>query len=180
MSHAITILADGFEEIEAVSFIDLLRRAKVEVTILALDSKVVRGSHDIKVNSDELLENFTGSADAVILPGGPGTSRLMESDRVIRTVIEFFNKGLLCAAICAAPTVLGKAGILKNKKATCFPGFESKLNCASFSESHVVRDGNVITSRGAGTAIPFGLELISYLCGSDVSAKIGSSIIYKS
>jgi 4-methyl-5(b-hydroxyethyl)-thiazole monophosphate biosynthesis len=178
MSHAITILADGFEEIEAISFIDLLRRAKVEVTILGLESKLVRGSHDVKVSSDELLENFTGSADAIILPGGPGTSRLIESDRVIRTVIDYFNKGLLCAAICAAPTVLGKAGILKNKKATCFPGFESKLNCELFSDSEVVRDGNVITSRGAGTAIPFGLELIKFLCGPDVSAKIGAAILY--
>lgn len=180
MIHAITILANGFEEIEAVSFIDLLRRAKIKVTILGLDSKEVCGSHDITIHSDELLENFTGSADAVILPGGPGTSGLIESDRVIRTVIDYFNKGLLCAAICAAPTVLGKAGILKTKKATCFPGFESKLDCALFSESEVVRDGNVITSRGAGTAIPFGLELINYLCGPETSGKIGSAIIYKS
>lgn len=179
MAHAITVLADGFEEIEAVSFIDLLRRAKIQVTILGLESKEVRGSHDIIVHSDDLFENYTGSADAIILPGGPGTSKLIESDHVIRTVVDYFNKGLLCAAICAAPSVLGKAGILKDKKATCYPGFESKLNGASFSEAPVVRDGNVITSRGAGTAIAFGLELIAYLCGPEMSVKIGSSIIYK-
>ncbi len=179
MAHVITILADGFEETEAVTFIDILRRAQIQVSVLGLKSLEVRGSHDLRIRTDGLLNDFRESYDGIVLPGGqPGTKNLSDSPLVLQKVKDAFSRGLLCAAICAAPSVFAEAGILKGVKATCYPGVNERLTDAIFLEKPVVRDKNVITSRGVGTAIDFSLELISYLTNEEAVEKIKKSIIY--
>jgi protein deglycase len=180
MPHIITILAPGFEETETVTFIDLLRRAGVTVTVLGLDSREVTGAHNITVITDKLFVDFFGPFDGIVLPGGqPGTKNLANSAPLLELIRQTHKRSGLCAAICAAPIVLAKAGILADFKATCYPGCEKDLGSATFVDQEVVRDRNVITSRGAGTAIPFALELISYLVNPETSANIRKSIIYK-
>jgi len=180
MSSIITVLARGFEETEAITFIDLLRRAGVTVTVLGLDSPEVTGSHNITVAAEKLFADFRDPFDGIVLPGGmPGTKNLANSAPLVDLIRETHQRGGLCAAICAAPIVFGKAGILTGVKATCFPGFEKELGGAQFSEDAVVRDRNVITSRGVGTAIPFALELISFLVNSEAAGKVGAAILYK-
>jgi 4-methyl-5(b-hydroxyethyl)-thiazole monophosphate biosynthesis len=176
MPQIITVLVPGFEETEAVTFIDLLRRAGV----LGLNAREVIGAHGITITADRLYGDFSGPFDGIVLPGGmPGTKNLANSAPLLDLIRQTHKRGGLCAAICAAPTVLAKAGILSGFKATCFPGCEKELGGAIFVEEEVVRDRNVITSRGAGTAIPFALELISYLVSPETSAKVRKSIIYK-
>ena len=179
MATILTILADGFEEIEAVIPIDILRRAGISVVVAGLNEMTVRGSHGLSVQTDFCLDDFRGNVDGIVLPGGPGHKRLLESVPVITRVQDLFRKGLLCAAICAGPTVLGKAGILQGKNATCFPGHESQLTGATFVEAQVVVDGNVITSRGAGTAFPFALALTRYLTDSATAEMVASKILYR-
>lgn len=179
MSRIITILAEGFEETEAVTFIDLLRRAQIEVIIVGLESLEVRGSHNIVIKADTLLESISGAFDGIVLPGGqPGTKNLINSNKVIELIQYTYKKGLLCAAICAAPSIFGKAGILENRHATCYPGVENDLTGAILSNAPVVRDGTIITSRGVATAIPFSLELINFLEGPEMASKIGSAILH--
>jgi 4-methyl-5(b-hydroxyethyl)-thiazole monophosphate biosynthesis len=179
MPHVITVLADGFEEVEAVTIIDLLRRAGVEVTVLGLDSAEVRGAHDLRVMADKLFKEFKGEFDAIVLPGGmPGTNNLAASEELLALIRSARKQNKLCAAICAAPIVLAKAGILDKIKATCYPGFESRLTGAQAVEDAVVADGNIITSRAAGTAIPFSLKLIDVLAGEETAKKISSGILY--
>lgn len=175
---AAIILADGFEEVEAVTPVDLLRRAGINVTLYGLNSREVRGSHDIVIKADMVFSSNLAPAHAVILPGGPGHKNLLNSPVVLEFIQKSFKAGSLCAAICAAPVVLGKAGILAGKKATCFPGCEDKLAGGIFVDQPVVVDGNIITSRGAGTAVPFAVEIISYLIDRNTADKIASAIIY--
>lgn len=179
VKKVIIILADGVEEIEAVTPIDLLRRAGLQVITLGLESKSVRGSHEVIIQADQLLDNNSGIPDAIILPGGPGHTRLKESAKVLALIKEINSKGKLCAAICAAPTVLAKAGILAGKKATCFPGMEQELTGATFIQEPVVKDGSIITSRGAGTAVPFSLAVIEYLIDKNTADSIASKIVYQ-
>jgi 4-methyl-5(b-hydroxyethyl)-thiazole monophosphate biosynthesis len=180
MAQVITILAEGFEEIEAVSFIDILHRANIKCTLLGLSSINVTGSHGITIVTEQLLNSYTGTYDGIILPGGgPGTANLANSALVIEKIQDAFKRGLLCAAVCAAPGVLGKAGILNGKKATCYPGTESRLTGATISEQAVVIDGNIITSRGAGTSIAFALEIVTYLQDQSIAEKIAGQILYK-
>jgi 4-methyl-5(b-hydroxyethyl)-thiazole monophosphate biosynthesis len=176
---ALVILAEGFEEIEAVTPIDLLRRAGIDVSVQGLASREVRGSHNILITADGLFSPEMELPDAFLLPGGPGHKNLLASDAVIGFTKKMFSAGRLCAAICAAPVVFGKAGILDGKKATCFPGFEKGLGRATFVDAHTVIDGTVITSRGAGTAVAFSLEIISRLLDNAAADKIAASIIYK-
>lgn len=176
--NAAIILAPGFEEIEAITPIDLLRRAGIDVHVFGLDGIEVKGSHEIRVLSDGVIDLSSALPDALILPGGPGHTHLLNSGIVLEFVKKMFVSRRLCAAICAAPSVFGKAGILDGKKATCFPGFEDKLGGASFINQTVVVDGNVITSRGAGTAVPFSLEIIAHLIDKQTADKIASAIVY--
>jgi len=179
MPHAVVVLADGFEEVEAVTVIDLLRRAEVRVTVLGLDGVEVRGAHDMWVRADMMFRGFSEPFDALVLPGGgPGTKRLAASNELLELVRRSNEHGLLCAAICAAPTVLAKAGIMSGKKAVCYPGCEDKMDDAKVIEDAVAVDGNIITSRAAGTAIPFALELIYALMGEEVEENVRSSILY--
>lgn len=180
MTEVITILADGFEETEAVTFIDLLRRAEIQVTIAGLNSLQVTGSHGITISADIKLQDFKKITDGIVLPGGmPGTKHLRESPEVIELVRTYYNSKKLCAAICAAPSVLGIAGILKGHKATCFPGVESHLHDATFiPNSKVVHDQNIITSKGVGTAIDFSLAIIRYFLNDSIANQISKTIQY--
>jgi protein deglycase len=179
MAHIISILANGFEEIEAVTFVDILRRADIKVTLLGLGSLEITGSHGLTIRTDALFDSFKGTFDGVVLPGGqPGTTNLTQSDKVVQLVRDSFHKGLLVAAICAAPGVLGKAGILEKKLATCYPGVEKNLSGAILSADAVVQDGNIITSRGVGTAIAFALKLVTYVRDSQVASKVSSAILF--
>jgi 4-methyl-5(b-hydroxyethyl)-thiazole monophosphate biosynthesis len=179
VAQIITILAEGFEEIEAVSFIDLIRRANISITLLGLGTTTVTGAHGITLTADGILESYHGSYDGVILPGGgPGTRNLLNSPRVIDLVQDAYKRGLLCAAVCAAPGVFGKAGILKGKNAACYPGCEDTCTGATILKDPVVIDGNIITSRGIGTSLSFALEIISWLSDTRTAENIAKQIIY--
>ena len=179
MSRVITVLAPGFEETEAVTFIDLLRRAGVTVTVLGLESPAVTGSHHITVTADKTLKELSGPFDGIVLPGGmPGAKNLADSPALLDLVRATHGRGALCAAICAAPIVFGKAGILQGFTATCYPGYEKDLTGATVVDKPVVCDRNVITSRGVGTAIAFGLALIAYLSDSGAADKVRRAILF--
>ncbi|MFW6245290.1 MAG: DJ-1 family glyoxalase III [Fibrobacterota bacterium] len=181
MASVITVLAEGFEEVEAVTCIDLLRRAHIEVTVLGLDSLEVRGAHNIWIRTDMQLKDFSSQFDALVLPGGmPGTNNLASSDTLRDLIKKSHSEGKICAAICAAPTVLGRAGILTGKKVACYPGFEDRLMGGEPVKDQVVVDGNIITSRGVGTSIPFALELISRLQGKEAATTVSSAILHSS
>jgi protein deglycase len=179
MAHIIVILADGFEEVEAVTVIDLLRRADISVTTVALKKQEVSGAHGIVVQAETTIRHLPRSYDGIVLPGGgTGTRNLAESAAVLDLVKDAFERNLLCGAICAAPSVFGKAGILAAIRATCYPGFEDQLVGARYIEAAVVRDKNVVTSRGVGTAIAFALELVSILTDEATAERIGAQILY--
>ncbi len=178
--HAITVLAPGFEETEAVTIIDLLRRAGIVVTMLGLESCEVTGSHGITLAADRLFADFSAPFDAVVLPGGqPGARNLAASPGLLDLIRRTFERGALCAAICAGPTALGASGILNGFRATCYPGNEEALYGATVVGEPVVRDRTIITSRGVGTAIPFALEIIDYLTGFETAEKVRAAILFR-
>ncbi|MFP4162345.1 MAG: DJ-1 family glyoxalase III [Chitinispirillaceae bacterium] len=179
MASVITVLADGFEEVEAVTCIDLLRRAHVDVTVLGLDSLEIRGAHNIRIRADLQFKDFSDQFDALVLPGGmPGTNNLASSEMLIEMIKRAHSQGKICAAICAAPTVLARAGILTGKKVACYPGFEDRLMGGEPVKEPVVVDDTIITSRGVGTAIPFSLKLISTLKDKETAATVSSAILH--
>lgn len=182
MSKIAVFLAPGFEEIEGLTVVDILRRAGVEVVTVSISrQKEVTGSHNITVLADALFEevDFDG-LDGVVLPGGmPGTTHLGEHVGVNEIIRKFDRQEKLVAAICAAPSVLGKAGLLKARKAISYPGFEEDLLDAVITREEVVRDGHIITSRGMGTAIAFAMALTAYFMGQEKADEIGASIIYR-
>ncbi|MBQ6825143.1 MAG: DJ-1/PfpI family protein [Clostridia bacterium] len=158
-------LADGFEECEALAPVDILRRANIEVKTVGIGSKTISGSHNIKVLCD-ISENEaqTDNLEGIILPGGmPGTLNLEKSDTVQEFLDYSYKSGLLISAICAAPSILGHKGLLKNKKACCFKGFEKDLTDAFVTENRVEADGNIITAYGAGAAFDFGFKILEFL-----------------
>ena len=176
-------LADGFEEIEALCPLDILRRAGLEVTTVGVGGKdVIRGAHGITVHADipDIMYRDS-SPDMIILPGGmPGSSNLDESRIVDSALRAAHRQGKYLAAICAAPMVLGKRGYLEGKRAVCFPGFEKFLTGAiTDSDTSLVRDGNIITAKGMGVAFDFGLELVRCLKDAAAAEKIKSSVFYK-
>ena len=171
-------LANGFEEIEALCPLDLLRREGVEVTVVGVGSDKIMGAHGITVSAD-VPEEFYRDAnpEMIILPGGmPGTKNL-DASKTVHSAIRAANAhGARIAAICAAPMILGKLGLLSGKEATCFPGFEEYLEGAKISEKKVVTDGNITTAKGMGCALDFGLELVALLKGKDASDKLRRDI----
>lgn len=172
-------LANGFEEMEALTPVDMLRRAEIEVKTVAVAEQAVVGAHSIPVFADMTKYDISLDDDleAVILPGGmPGTVNLEHSEAVQKALAYMNAKGRLICAICAAPSVLGHAGLLQGKKATCFPGFEEQLDGAEVVDVPAVKDGNIITSRGAGTAIEFSAEIISALRGEEAAKKVVAAI----
>lgn len=181
MSKLGIFMADGCEEIEGLTVVDLVRRAGIEIEMISVSGeKNVTGSHKIAFQTDvSKADADFASYDGIVLPGGmPGTTHLMEDDTVNRVIKEFATSGKLVAAICAAPRVLGNAGLLEGKKATCYPGVESKLTGADFVTDPVAKDGNIITSRGLGTAIEFAAEIVAYLLDENVAKSLKESIVY--
>jgi 4-methyl-5(b-hydroxyethyl)-thiazole monophosphate biosynthesis len=176
-------LADGFEEVEALCPLDILRRAGLEVTTVGVGGKdLIAGAHGIMVQADIPDVLYRDSApDMIILPGGmPGSTNLDESKTVDAALKVAAKKGAYLCAICAAPLVLGKRGYLEGKHAVCYPGFEEYLSGATVFESEtVVRDGNVITAKGMGAAFEFGLELVRALKDNETAEKIKNSVFYK-
>jgi len=171
-------LANGFEEVEALTPVDILRRGGVDVKTVGIGGKTVCGSHGIPVVADVCEGDVDFAAlSGVVIPGGmPGTTNLDASETVKAALSVAAEKGGLMAAICAAPLVLGHAGLLDGKRATCYPGFESELHGATVCDELAVRDGNVITGKGAGAALPFALELLSYFKGEAVAADIQNAL----
>lgn len=184
MKKTAIFMADGCEEIEGLTVVDIVRRAKLEITMVSISGKKeVKSSHGVTFLADALAsETDFSEYDAVVLPGGmPGTLNLGADGTVNRVIKEFAAQGKIVAAICAAPSVLGAAGILNGKRATCHPGFEEKLTGAVTSTDAVVVDGNIITSRGMGTAIDFGLAIVDLLTDSDAETleHVKTGIVYK-
>ncbi|MDR3178502.1 MAG: DJ-1/PfpI family protein [Oscillospiraceae bacterium] len=171
-------LADGFEEIEAFTTIDILRRAKINVKSVGIGNKFVTGAHDIVVVADksETQINFQ-DLEGLVLPGGmPGTVNLETSSFVKEAINLCVSKNLLIAAICAAPSILGHMGFLEGKTATCYPGFEQELTKANVSKLSVCKDSNIITARGPGSAFDFALEIVKSVKEESLIDSIKSSI----
>ncbi len=171
-------LANGFEEVEALTPVDILRRGGVEVKTVGIGGKTVTGSHGIPVTADLTEDEIDYTAlSGVVLPGGmPGTKNLDASETVKTALVAADEQGALIAAICAAPSVLGHAGLLRGKRATCFPGFESELDGATVCTDLAVTDGNVVTGKGAGAALPFALAVLAVLKGDAEAAKVQSTL----
>jgi 4-methyl-5(b-hydroxyethyl)-thiazole monophosphate biosynthesis len=182
MSKVFIFLADGFEEIEGLTVVDLLRRAGIEISMVSVTgTKEIIGSHNIKIGADELFEEVDFSEAAMlILPGGmPGTNHLAAHQGLVNLLKQFNQEGKKLAAICAAPSVLGINGILRGKKVTCYPGYEEKLIGATATGSKIETDSNIITGKGMGVSIDFALSIIESLKDLDTADKIAEAIQYK-
>jgi 4-methyl-5(b-hydroxyethyl)-thiazole monophosphate biosynthesis len=173
-------LADGFEEIEAISIIDVLRRADLDVVTISVTGKLeVNGAHQIKVVADELFENVDyNRIYMIVLPGGmPGASNLNAHEGLKSQIVKFNDSNKPLAAICAAPLVYGNLGILKDKQAVCYPGFEKYLKGAEVLSIPVVESGNIITGRGPGVAIQFSLKLVEKLVSAEKAELLASQML---
>lgn len=170
--------ADGFEEVEAIATLDVIRRGGIEIKSVGVNGKEITGSHGITVVCDTVIgdlsfENLSG----IILPGGmPGTTNLME-DSVVNDFIDYCSeKGLFICAICAAPMILGRKGLLEGKEAICFPGFEDELKGAIISDSFICKSSNIITAKGMGSAVNFGLEIVKAIKGDEFSDNLRATL----
>ena len=181
MAQACIFLATGYEEVEMLTVVDMLRRAKISIDMVSItDQKEVTSSHNVTITADKTLSeaNFD-EAEMLILPGGiPGTPNLRACDLLCEKLKEFAANGKKVAAVCAAPTVLGELGILAGKKATCYPSFADKLATGDYVKLPVVTDGNVITSRGMGTCIEFAGAIIEALKDKATADAVKEAIIY--
>ena len=183
MKKVCVLLADGFEEIEGLTVVDLLRRAKIYVdTVSIMDDYIVHGAHGINVQTEDLFDEVDFEEfDMVVLPGGmPGTLNLKEHDGVRYVVKQYVKEGRFVGAICAAPTILKSLGLLEGRRATCYPGVEDEMEDVILTETAVVVDDNIITSQGVGTAIDFALKLIEVLDGEEKAKEIAESIVFYS
>lgn len=180
MNKVYVFLAEGFEEIEALTVVDILRRGGIECqTVSVTDTLQVTSSHHVTVTADVMFDQIQDDADMLVLPGGmPGTIHLGEHQGLCDMLKRQAAADRWVAAVCAAPTVLGHLGLLDEKQATCFPGKMDELICKEKKTDAVVTDGNVITSRGMGTCIAFGLEMLRVLAGQEMADKIGKAIVY--
>lgn len=171
-------LADGFEIIEAMAPVDMLRRANVEVTTVGVDKKVIISSCGIPVIADIVSNEFEfKDVEAVVIPGGANGVTNLENSSLVQSVLdEAVQCGALICAICAGPSILGHKGLLKGKNAICFPGFEDSLEGANISKDYVVTDGDIITAKGAGVCIEFGLEIVRELVGDEAAKTVRSTI----
>ncbi|MGD9131482.1 MAG: DJ-1/PfpI family protein [Candidatus Bathyarchaeota archaeon] len=181
MAKALVFLATGFEEIETLTVVDILRRAGVDVTVAGLTPNVTEGKHGVKVVPDKSIDDVkVEDFDAVVVPGGnPGYKNLRKDPRVIAMVKKAFNSNKIVAAICAGPTVLSDAGILEGKACTIYPGMDEELEAGRGKPKHdiVVVDGNIITSRGPATALPFALKLAEKLAGKQVAEAVSKKTL---
>ncbi len=174
-------LANGFEEIEALTPLDVLRRAGVKVTTVGVGGDSILGAHGIRVQADIPDTMYRDAApDMIILPGGmPGSANLDQSRVVDATLRSASRNGAYLCAICAAPMVLGKRGYLQGKRAVCYPGFEQHLEGATVTDARVECDGRIITAKGMGAALEFGLCLVEALCGKETAEQIAASVFAK-
>jgi len=183
MKKAVIILTNGFEEIEALSVVDILRRCEITVDVAGTEENLVEGAHGVKVVPDKHLNDVNiDDYDALILPGGaPGYINLRKNEKVLDLVREAYEKKKLVAAICAAPVVLADAGILKGKKATIYPGMEKEIEKGGgeFIDDLVVHDGNIVTSRGPSTALLFGWKLAEILAGKEIADQVAERMLRK-
>ena len=181
MSRVGIFLADGFEEIEGLTVVDILRRAGIDISMISINGKKkVTGAHGIALDTDEdIVQCDPDKLDMLVLPGGmPGTTNLAACEKLTEALKKADQEKRGIAAICAAPSVLGDLGFLKGKKAVCYPGFESRLTGAEVLAVPVVTDGHITTSRGMGTAIAFALELTKRLNDEETAKQVGRSILY--
>ncbi len=181
MSKVYVFLAEGFEEIEGLTVVDLLRRAKIETEMVSImEKKHVTGSHGIVVTADSMFaDNDYSDAEILVLPGGmPGTLNLGNHEGLCELLKKHYGEDKKIAAICAAPSVFGQLGFLNGRIATCYPGFESKLEGAIVCATKVAVDGNVTTAKGMGAAIDFALNLIEQLISKEKAMEISEGIIY--
>ncbi len=173
-------LAEGFEEVEALTPVDYLRRAGISVTTVGVGGQFITGAHGITVKADVTEADVCAECDPidmVVLPGGmPGTLNLAASETVCAFIKKAVEKNAFVAAICAAPSILGEMGLLEGKEAICYPGFEEKLLGATVSKSTAVRDGNIITAKAAGCADLFAAELIAALKGKEFADKVLAAV----
>ncbi len=183
MARALVLLAEGFEEIEGVTVVDVLRRGGVEVTTAALSTGPVRGSHSIAVVPDTIVDRViaaAGAYDAIVLPGGsPGYTNLAKDPRVLNLLRAFHRERKTVAAVCAAPWVLQQAGLLDGRRATIHPSLRAELKAATHVEAPVVEDGTVVTSQGAGTTMAFALKLVERLAGPEKAREVAERLVFK-
>ena len=182
MSRIAICMASGCEEIEGLTVVDVLRRAGMDIDMIAVsDEPLVTGSHGISFVTDKMIAEVNwADYDGIVLPGGiPGTPNLGASSEVTDALRLFAQEGKLLSAICAAPSVLGEQGLLQGKKATSYPGFAENMPGAVYVEDDVVWDGNVITSRGLGTAIPFALTIVEYYSDHETAVALGRKFMYE-
>ncbi len=179
MPKVLLPLAEGFEEIEALAVVDVLRRAEIEVVIAGLQHGPVTSARNVTVVPDTTIDTISVDGfDMIVLPGGqPGTDNLNSDRRIHRLLADFQSAGKLIGAICAAPIILAAAGLLSGKRATSYPGYSSKLSGAVYEDRTVVIDGNIITSQGAGTAISFALAIVSRLAGVHAAETVSKAML---
>jgi len=180
LKKVLLMLAEGFEEVEALTVVDYLRRKDIECDTCSItEEKKVEGAHRIVVEADKCLKDISDKDyDGIILPGGlPGATNLRDDDRVIELIKEFNKSKKLIAAICAAPIVLERAKVIGGKDVTSYPGTENELTSGNYKEDLVVRDGHIITARGPAVAVYFALEIVSYFLGEDIKEDLGKEIL---
>ena len=179
MSKVAVLLAEGFEEIEALTVVDVMRRANINCDMISISQLDITGSHNIMVKADKILGEDIKEYDLLVLPGGmPGSKNLKEDERVVEVVKWFNEKNKFIGAICAAPIVLGKAGIIKDRSITSYPGYEDELKGCNYLENDVVVvDGNLITSRGPATTLAFSYKLLEVL-GNESYSKLSEGMMY--
>ena len=177
MAKVAVILAEGFEEIEALTPVDVLRRANIACDMVGLTDQKVTGSHAIPVLADQVFDGDLSAYDMIVLPGGlPGAHHLRDHEGLIAALQQEAAAGKYIAAICAAPVVLDRAGLLAGKKYTCFPGQEANIQQGQHQTDLVVVDGHIVTSRGAGTALAFSYKLVDLLGGN--GAQLAQTMVY--
>ena len=173
-------LADGFEQIEALATLDIMRRASIQVKTVSVSSSLeVKSTLDVFVKADMTADEIKldQSFEGLVLPGGmPGAKNLLASPAVAKAIEYADKKHLLISAICASPFILGRAGVLKGKMATCYPGFEDELKGADVKPDYVVSDDNIITGKGAGASLQFGLAIVTYLKGAETAKKTAENM----
>ncbi len=178
--NIVIVLAEGFEEIEAVTAVDVLRRADLDVILVGVGGTAITGAHGVTYQCDAKIGEILETPRAIILPGGmPGSENLGRSPAVESLTHAVFEAGGLCAAICAAPALtFAKFGLLNGRVATCYPGFESEFGSdTTASEERVVRDGQILTSRGPGTALEFSLALVEILASAEKAAGLREGML---
>lgn len=172
-------LAEGFEEIEFSTIVDILRRAGIDVAVAGLKEGIIDGAHGIGLAPDTLIDKVSAdNFDVIVLVGGnPGFVNLGKSEKVLKLVKEMFDRDKYVTAICGAPSVLAKAGVIQGKKATVFPGMEGTLTGAQYRDERVVVDGKVITSQGPGTAMEFAIKLVEVLAGKGKAGEVTKQVL---